>query len=139
MGSRFCRSRFLRVLGGVAAGTAVAAALAWRAIPRAADVRPAILSTVLIPIACGLGWALGNRRQEVGTVIWACLGLYLLSAFAAARLVTLFPAWNYWRTLVPLQAAGGTALAFVAGLERRRELSPRVQGSPGGDPDCGRR
>ncbi len=139
MGSRFCPSRFLSVLGGVAAGTAVAAALAWWAIPRAADLRPAILCTVLIPIGCGLGWALGSGRQDIATVVWACLGLYLLSAFAAARLVTFFPAWNYWRTLVPLQAVGGTALALAASLERRKVAAPHTQGSSEGDPGCERR
>ncbi|MGC8874383.1 MAG: hypothetical protein ACP5SI_08060 [Chloroflexia bacterium] len=125
MGSRFYGARFLRVVGGVIAGTGIAALLVWWAIPRTTSPRPAVLSTLLVPIGCGLGWALGCGKRRVGTAIWAALGLYLLSAFAAARLVTLFPSWNYWRTLVPLQAAGGLALAVAAGLEVASGNDPR--------------
>lgn len=102
-------------------------ALVEWAVPRAADPRPAVLSTVLVPVGCGLAWALGHRRQGLDTVVWACLGLYLLSSFAAARLVTFFPNWNYWRTLVPLQTAGGLALALIAGLEGTKPNGGHVQ------------
>jgi hypothetical protein len=110
------RMVFLKVLLGTAAGAAVAAALLLWAVPATTDYRPAVLSTIVIPLGCFCGWLLSGSRERAPTAAVVCFGLYFLSAFAAARLGTLSASWPYFPTVAGVQTVGGIGLAVWLGL-----------------------
>lgn len=110
------RAIFFRVLLGTAAGTAVGAGLLLWAVPATSDYRPAVLSTIVVPLGCFLGWLLSSSRERAGAAAIVCFGLYFLSAFAAARLGTLIPDWRYFPTVVGVQSVGGVGLAVLLGF-----------------------
>lgn len=113
----FDASIFFKVVAGTALGAAGGAALLLWAVPGAGnDYRPAVLSTVLVPLGCFWGWLLSGSRERAGTAAAACFGLYFLSAFAAARLGTLFPALRYFPTTLGVQSAAALGLAAVLGF-----------------------
>ncbi len=108
---------FFRVIAGTALGAAGGAALLLGVVPGAGDdYRPAVLSTILVPLGCFLGWLLSGSRERAGTAAAACFGLYFLSAFAAARLGTIFPALRYFPTTLGVQSAAALGLATALGL-----------------------
>lgn len=125
---RFDGIVFFRVIAGVAFGAVASAALLLWAVPAMpqADYRPAVLSTVLVPLGCFLAWLWSGSRERAGTAAVASFALYFLSAFAAARLRTLPAmslgawtwdpgAWSYFWLVVIVQAVGGLAIAAVLG------------------------
>jgi len=109
---------FLRGLGGVALGAAVAVALNLWVIPGAADYRPAVVSTIVVPLGCFLGWLLSPSRERAPAAAVVCFALYFLSAFAAARLGTLTQ-WDYYHTIVGVQGLAGLGLALYLGFAGR--------------------
>jgi|GEM_PF-2403421 len=112
----FNRTILIRVLLGTVAGAAAGVALLLWAVPATSDYRPAVLSTIVVPVGCFVGWLLSGSRERAGTAAICCFGLYFLSAFAAARLGTLFPALRYFSTVVGVQSGGGIALAVLLGF-----------------------
>jgi len=113
---KFDRSILFRVLLGTAVGAAVGAALILWAVPSTSDYRPAVLSTVVVPLGCFVGWLLSGSRERAGTAAIACFGLYFLSSFAAARLGTLIAGWSYFPMVVGVQSVGGAGLALLLGF-----------------------
>lgn len=112
----FDRAILLKVLLGTVVGAAVGAALLLWAVPGTDDYRPAVLSTIVVPLGCFVGWLFSGSRERAGTAAIVCFGLYFLSAFAAARLGTLVPAWRYFPTVVGVQTVGGVGLAVLLGF-----------------------
>lgn len=112
----FDRTILYRVLLGTAAGAAVGVALLLWAAPATSDYRPAVLSTVVVPLGCFVGWLLSGSRERAGTAAMACFGLYFLAAFAAARLGTLIVELAYFPTVVGVQSIGGMGLAVLLGF-----------------------
>lgn len=110
---RFDAVIVLAVSAGVAVGAAAGWILVLAVVPEAATHRPAVLSTLVIPLGCFLGWVLSPSRERVATAAPVCFGLYFLSAFAAARLGTFFSEWDYFHTILWVQAGGGLALALA--------------------------
>lgn len=102
-----------RVFLGTAAGAAVGAALLLWAVPGTRDYRLAVLSTIVVPLGCFLGWVLSGSRERAGTAALACFGLYFLSSFAAARLGTLMADWSYFPTVLGVQSVSGVGLAVL--------------------------
>jgi len=133
---RFHPTIFLTVLAGVCAGAAIGAALYLWARPQPESYqisRPAVLSTMLIPLGCFTAWLLSRSRERAFTAAMSCFGLYFLSAFVAARLGTFFPRWNYFATVLVVQAGAGLGLAVTLGFIGRAE-HPRPAGDlPGLD------
>ena len=131
---RFDLTVFLVVLAGIGTGAVVAVTLYLVMDPsRAVQVvsRPAVLSTLVIPLGCLVGWLLSRSRERAPTAAMACFGLYFLSAFLAARLGTFFPRWNYFATILIVQSVAGLGLAVVLGFVGREER-PRPAGEPAG-------
>ena len=118
---RFDSAIFGIILAGTAVGAAVGAALLLWAVPRAgSDYRPAVLSTIVVPLGCFVGWLLSRSRERAATAAIVCFGLYFLSAFAAARLGTLFAGWKYFPAVVGVQSLAAAGLAVgLAFLGRR--------------------
>jgi hypothetical protein len=114
--SKLDRTILLRVLLGTVAGAAVGAALLLWAVSATTDYRPAVLSTVVVPLGCFGGWLLSGSRERAGTAAIVCFGLYFLSAFAAARLGTLVSGLAYFPTVVGVQGVGGAGLAVLLGF-----------------------
>lgn len=127
-----------KVLAGVAFGTLSGLALLWWAVPAApkGDFRPSVLSTLLVPLGCFVGWLFSGSRERAGTAAVSSFALYFLSAFAAARLrtlpaisvgtMTLSPAtWNYFWLVVIVQALGGVVIAVTLAFLGR--ALPQVQ------------
>jgi len=121
----FDRNIFMTVLAGAVLGTVTGLALHLWVIPEAANHRPAILSTILVPLGCFLAWLLSPSRERAATAALVCFSLYFLSAFAAARLGTFFASWSYFRTILGVQALGGGAIALVLGFAGR--VRPEVE------------
>ncbi len=121
---RFDGTIFLRVLTGVLLGSAVGVVLLLWVIPNAVDYRPAVLSTIVVPLGCFGGWVISPSRERAPTAALACFGLYFLSAFVAARLGTIAP-WNYFPTVVGVQTAAAAGLAVLLGFLGRG--SPQVE------------
>ncbi|MBN1483951.1 MAG: HEAT repeat domain-containing protein [Chloroflexia bacterium] len=121
----FDRAIFLTVLGGVLVGLAAGLLLQAWAMPTASNYRPAVWSTVLVPLACLLAWRFSPSREGLATALLACLSLYILSAFAAARLAALLSGWTYFELLPWLQALAGAGLALV--LARSGRAQPSVE------------
>jgi len=130
--TRFDWAILLRVLAGVALGALAGLAVLWWAVPAApkGEYRPAVLSTLLVPLGCFVGWIVSGSRERAGTAAVASFGLYFLSAFAAARLrtlpaislgaISLNPAgWSYFWLVVVVQALGGLGIAVVLALRGR--------------------
>lgn len=115
---KFDRNIFMTIWAGAALGTAAGLVLHLWVIPEAANYRPATLSTILVPLGCFMGWLFSPSRERAATAVLVCFSLYVLSAFAAARLGT-FENWNYFRTILGVQALGGTAMALVLGFAGR--------------------
>jgi hypothetical protein len=111
----------LKVLAGLLVGLAAALLILLLWVPRVApgEYRPAVLSTVVLPLGLFLGWLLSGSRARTATAVATCFGLYFLSAFAAARIRTFLPAWNYFYTVAGVQAVGGLALAVGLGFYGR--------------------
>lgn len=118
---RFEAKVFLKVLAGLLGGLVVSLLVLSLWVPKAAsgDYRPAVLSTVVLPLGCFVGWLLSGSRARTPTAAAACFALYFLSAFAAARIRTFLPAWDYFYTVAGVQAAGGLALAVGLGFYGR--------------------
>lgn len=128
----------LRVLAGLAVGVLVGLALLLWAVPAAVkdDYRPAVLSTLVVPLGLLLGWLLSGSRERAATAAVTSLGLYFFSAFVAARLrtlpaavlgtVSLDPAgWDYFWLVAIVQAVAGLGIAVVLALLGRGW--PRVE------------
>lgn len=116
---------FLRVSIGLLLGTVVGVVLYLGVVPEAATFRPAVLSTVAIPLGCFFGWSSSSSREGAPTAALACFGLYFLSAFAAARWGTLFPEHRYFGTVLWMQALAGLVLALMLG--RAGRTPPQVE------------
>jgi hypothetical protein len=116
---KFDRPILFRVLLGTAVGTAAGIALLLWAVPATSDYRPAVLSTVVVPLGCFWGWLLSGSRERASTAALACFGLYFLSAFAAARLGTLIAGWSYFPTVIGVQSLGGVGIAMLLGFRGR--------------------
>ncbi len=118
MADTFDKSILIRVLLGVACGALVGVAFLLWWVPAApkGDYRPAVLSTIVVPLGCLIGWLLSGSRERAPTAAVACFGLYFLSAFAAARLGTFFAGLNYFWTVVGVQGVGGLGLAVTLAL-----------------------
>jgi hypothetical protein len=114
----FDKAIFLATLSGVVLGAAVGVALLLWVVPAAGkgDYRPAVLSTVVVPLGCLIGWLDSGSRERAPTAAVACFGLYFLSAFAAARLGTFFAGLNYFWAVVGVQGLGGLGLAVLLGF-----------------------
>ncbi len=120
---------FLKVLIGFLGGLVVALLDLFLWAPQATpgDYRPAVLSTVVIPLGCFIAWLLSGSRARAPTAAATCFALYFLSAFAAARIRTflpqgsgqVLPALDYFYTVVGVQAFGGLALAVGLGFHGR--------------------
>lgn len=112
---------FLKVLIGLLGGLVAALLVLFLWVPKAApgDYRPAVLSTVVLPLGCFVGWLLSGSRARAPTAAATCFALYFLSAFAAARIRTFLPAWDYFYTVAGIQATGGLALAVGLGFHGR--------------------
>jgi hypothetical protein len=114
---RFDSAIFFRALAGTAVGTALGVALLLWVVPGAGnDYRPAVLSTIVVPLGCFAGWLLSGSRERAGTAALVCFGLYFLSAFAAARLGTLVESFKYFPTVVGVQSLGAVGLAVLLGF-----------------------
>ncbi len=118
---RFEASVFLKVLIGLLGGLGAALLDLFLWAPQAApgDYRPAVLSTVVIPLGGFIGWILSGSRARPPTAAATCFALYFLSAFAAARIRTFLPTWDYFYTAAGVQAVGGLALAVGLGFHGR--------------------
>lgn len=116
---KFDRTIFLAVLVGVLLGAAGGVTLTRWVVPVAASFRPAVLSTVVVPLGCFVGWVLSPSREPAHVAAWVCFGLYFLSTFAAARLGTFFPGWDYFGAVLWVQSGGGIALAIGLSLSGR--------------------
>lgn len=118
---RFEAKVFLKVLAGLLGGLAVALLILFLWVPKATsgDYRPAVLSTVVLPLGCFVGWLLSGSRARAPTAAATCFALYFLSAFAAARIRTFIPAWDYFYTVAGVQAIGGLVLAVGLGFYGR--------------------
>ncbi|MGB9723623.1 MAG: HEAT repeat domain-containing protein [Chloroflexia bacterium] len=112
---------FLKVLAGLTVGLVAALLILLLWVPQAAqgEYRPAVLSTVVLPLGLFLGWLLSGSRSRAPTAAATCFALYFLSAFAAARIRTFLPAWDYFYTVSGVQAVGGLALAVGLGFHGR--------------------
>lgn len=112
---------FLKVLAGLLGGLTAALLILFLWVPQAApgDYRPAVLSTVVLPLGCLLGWLFSGSRARAPTASATCFALYFLSAFAAARIRTFLPAWNYFHTVAGVQAVAGLVLAVGLGFHGR--------------------
>jgi hypothetical protein len=106
-----------RILLGTAVGAAGGVALLLWLVPGAgSDYRPAVLSTILVPLGCFAGWLLSGSRERAATAAVVCFGLYFLSAFAAARLGTLVAIFTYFPTVLGVQSLGAVGLALGLGF-----------------------
>ena len=116
---RFEGTIFFTVLAGVVAGAAAGLGLLLGVVPGAANYRPAVLSTVLIPLGCLTAWLLSPSRERPTTAGLVCFSLYFVSAFAAARLGTFFSSWSYFYSVLGVQTLGGAVLALLLGFAGR--------------------
>ena len=115
--NRFDSAILLRILLGTAIGAAGGLVLLLGVIPQAGDdYRPAVFSTIVVPLGCFVGWLFSGSRERAGTAAIVCFGLYFLSAFAAARLGTLLEGLKYFPTVVGVQCLGAVGLAVLLGF-----------------------
>ncbi len=120
----FDKRVFLWVLAGVLVGGLLGAALLLWVVPGNKDYRPAVLTTIAVPVGCFVGWLLSSSRERAPTAALSCFGLYFLSAFAAARVAT-WTGSNYFRVIVPLQVLAGIGIAVLLGIAGR--ALPKVE------------
>jgi hypothetical protein len=80
---------------------------------------------MVIPLGCFIGWILSSSRERAMTAGLACFGLYFFSAFVAARLDAFVDTWEYFDTVLWVQAIAGFGLALYLAFSGR--ALPRVE------------